>query len=49
MLLECIAAADFLQAFSSILMKGDFLPSYFFGGFEEFLSNLLLLLLRICY
>jgi hypothetical protein len=30
MLLECVAAADFLQAFSSIMMKGDFLPSYFF-------------------
>jgi hypothetical protein len=38
MLLECVAAADFLQAFSSIMMKGDFLPSYFFCGFEEFLS-----------
>jgi hypothetical protein len=49
MLLGCVAAADFLQAFSLIMMKGDLLPSYFFWGFEEFLSNLLLLLLRICY
>jgi hypothetical protein len=51
MLLGCVAAADFLQAFSSIMMKGDFLPSFFFWGFEEFLSHLVLLvlLLRICY
>jgi hypothetical protein len=33
MLLECVAAADFLQAFSLIMMKGGFLPSYFFLGF----------------
>jgi hypothetical protein len=41
MLLECVAAADFLQAFSSIMMKGGFSFKLFFGGFKEFLSNLL--------
>ncbi len=41
MLLECVAAADFLQAFSLIMMKGGFSLKLFFGGFKEFLSNLL--------